>query len=271
MNHAKQTRTYLIALGAIVAGLFISPARADVGIPALRITCGKSSDRIIIEPFTVWDSGSPHPYDFEISQKMPSLVVGETTFYSLSNEVFNYKKPFTHICRTKNRVVELALYEAKLTVREGQIVSIDQLGFDGSFDLDIYYLASDITGLWKECFTRRGHKERCNKFFQPKNNDETFVSIALHPDMLGSIERMLERGVDINSRQRCGVTALHVAASGGGLEMVKFLVERGAKVNERDCRGETPLGTAKRTRSYTREKEVQNAVIGYLLQKGAHE
>ncbi|MBI3571664.1 MAG: ankyrin repeat domain-containing protein [Gammaproteobacteria bacterium] len=267
----KRTRTYLTLLLAIVALLFTGLARADVGIPALRIMCGKSSNKIIIEPFTIWDSGSPYPYDFETSQKTPSLVVGETTFYSLSNDVFNYKKPFTHLCRTKNRTVELTLYEAKLTVREGQDVSINQLGFDGSFDLDVYYLASDTVGIWMECFTKKDREERCSKFFQPINNNEDLVSFALHPDMIGSIERRLERGADINSRQRCGITALHVAASGGGVKMVKFLVERGARINERDCRGETPLGTAKRTRSYTRDKDAQNAVIDFLLQKGANE
>lgn len=268
---SKRTRKYLTPLLAIVALMFIGLVQADVGIPALRIMCGKSTDKIIVEPFTVWDSGSPYRYDFETSQKTPSLVVGETTFYSLSNDVFNYKKPFTHPCKTKSRTVELTLYEAKLTVREGQNISINELGFDGSFDLDVYKLVSDTKGIWMECFTKKDQEERCSKFFQPKNNDEVLVSIALHPDMLGSIERMLERGVDINSRQRCGITALHVAASGGGIEMVKFLVERGAKLNERDCRGETPLGTAKRTRSYTREKDAQNAVTDYLIQKGARE
>jgi Ankyrin repeats (3 copies) len=261
----------MVTVVAVAVLSHFGTAKADVGIPALRIMCEKTSDRIVIEPYMIWDSGSPYSYDIETSQKMPKLVVGDTTFYSLSNDVFDYTKPFTHSCQTKSRSVELRLYEAKLTVREGQNVPIDELRFGGSFWPNVYYLNSDSTGIWMECFTKRGGEERCSKFFQPKNNSEELVSFALHPDMIGSIERRLARGADINSRKICGVTALHMAAAGGGVEMVRFLIEHGAKVNARDCSGETPLGAAKRTRNYTRDKGVQDTVIDYLIKNHAEE
>ncbi len=269
---AKRNPLRVVSLAVAVLLPLSDAAISDNGDPALRILCGKSSDRIEIEPFTAWDSGnSAYPFDFEASSKMSKMVAGETTFYSLSSNVFNYKKPFHHLCHTKTRTVDIKLYEAKLTVTEDSDAQITDLGFDGSFWPDVYYLTSESKGNWEECMKQLNQEERCTTFTQPINNNEDLVSFALHPDMIHSIERMLERGADINSIQKCSVTALHTAAAGGGVQMVKFLIEHGANVNARDCRGETPLATAKRTRSYTRDKDAQNKVIDYLLNNHAEE
>ena len=43
---------------------------------------------------------------------------------------------------------------------------------------------------------------------------------------------LLDRGADVNTRNKGGLTALHAAAYGGYPEIVELLIERGADVNE---------------------------------------
>jgi len=62
---------------------------------------------------------------------------------------------------------------------------------------------------------------------------------------LGSAERYLDRGEDINARRaEDGRTPLHAAAERGHRKMVTFLLNKGAFVNARDDEGDTPLHLA---------------------------
>lgn len=58
-------------------------------------------------------------------------------------------------------------------------------------------------------------------------------------------EMLIDKGVDINSRNQDGGTALHAAAFLGRADIVKLLLDRGAKVNAVNYRSETPLHNAK--------------------------
>jgi ankyrin repeat protein len=60
---------------------------------------------------------------------------------------------------------------------------------------------------------------------------------------LEAMRRLLKAGVDINSAKR-GQTALHVAARGGNLDMVRFLLDQGAAVN---ARARTPQNQTEQT------------------------
>ncbi|XP_074663076.1 uncharacterized protein LOC141915448 isoform X2 [Tubulanus polymorphus] len=55
------------------------------------------------------------------------------------------------------------------------------------------------------------------------------------------IERLLEKGANINTGNIDGLTALHQACIDGKLDMVKFLAERGADLDVCDNEGWTPL------------------------------
>jgi ankyrin repeat protein len=64
------------------------------------------------------------------------------------------------------------------------------------------------------------------------------------PEAIESIKLLLDAGVDVNSVDSRGQTALHGAAEKGYDQVVKFLVERGAKLDIKDKQGKTPLDAA---------------------------
>lgn len=61
---------------------------------------------------------------------------------------------------------------------------------------------------------------------------------------LAAVERHLQNGVDVNTRDGRGATPLIWAAPSGRLDLVKILVLKGADVNARGKGGVTPLGLA---------------------------
>ncbi|KAK5106214.1 hypothetical protein LTS08_000332 [Lithohypha guttulata] len=64
---------------------------------------------------------------------------------------------------------------------------------------------------------------------------------ALEGD-LDNLKLLLEYDANINARGGCGITALHMAAERGHLELVAFLLQRtGVNINARCARGRTPL------------------------------
>eukprot|EP00249_Psilotum_nudum_P003030 c16351_g1_i2 orf=169-756(-) len=59
------------------------------------------------------------------------------------------------------------------------------------------------------------------------------------------IKALYEEGIDLNFADFDDRTALHVAACQGHPKVVKFLLEKGANVNARDRWGSTPLADAR--------------------------
>ena len=60
------------------------------------------------------------------------------------------------------------------------------------------------------------------------------------------LQRLYADGVDLNTADYDGRTGIHLAASEGHLEAVRFLVAKGADVSPKDRFGGTPLVDAKR-------------------------
>lgn len=60
-------------------------------------------------------------------------------------------------------------------------------------------------------------------------------------DVREEFKALLDSGVDVNSRDRGGRTALHLAAKQGQVELARYLLSRGADVNARDALGRTSL------------------------------
>jgi len=77
----------------------------------------------------------------------------------------------------------------------------------------------------------------------PNNGDE--MTIMMHDasasGRLTIIRSLLDRGIDVNSRNTDRETSLHVASEQGRLEVARLLIDRGADVNCRDNVGQTPL------------------------------
>jgi ankyrin repeat protein len=64
---------------------------------------------------------------------------------------------------------------------------------------------------------------------------------------LGEVRRLLDSGVDVNSRNKGGQTALHWAALRGHAAAAELLVSRSAEIDANDRHGTTPLHLAART------------------------
>lgn len=65
------------------------------------------------------------------------------------------------------------------------------------------------------------------------STDEPFVQAAERGE-LALVKSMLEKGVDVNARNKYGQTALILAAARGHFDVVKLLLEKGADLRARD-------------------------------------
>jgi uncharacterized protein len=68
--------------------------------------------------------------------------------------------------------------------------------------------------------------------------DQALIEAAKKGD-LKQVETLLNKGVDVNTKDEFGWTPLIHAAGQGHLDVVRFLVERGAEINMRNYRGTT--------------------------------
>ncbi len=65
---------------------------------------------------------------------------------------------------------------------------------------------------------------------------------------------LLDAGARVDERCEYGTTALHLAASWGHLEMVRFLIDKGANTQARDDKGATPLDSLQADRVRVQEE-----------------
>ncbi|MGK5595565.1 MAG: ankyrin repeat domain-containing protein [Parachlamydiaceae bacterium] len=68
-----------------------------------------------------------------------------------------------------------------------------------------------------------------------------FEQILRTPDNVELLKCLIEYGFDVNQPVRDGLTALHVAAELGNLQMVELLIEHGAIIDVTNSEGDTPL------------------------------
>ncbi|KAK6914448.1 Serine-threonine/tyrosine-protein kinase, catalytic domain [Dillenia turbinata] len=80
----------------------------------------------------------------------------------------------------------------------------------------------------------------------PENLDSTMqlLFMACRGDA-GGVEDLLNEGIDVNSIDLDGRTALHIAACEGHVDVVKLLLSRKANINARDRWGSTAAADAK--------------------------
>eukprot|EP01130_Rhizamoeba_saxonica_P012440 TRINITY_DN5247_c0_g1_i1.p1 TRINITY_DN5247_c0_g1~~TRINITY_DN5247_c0_g1_i1.p1 ORF type:complete len:1393 (-),score=361.44 TRINITY_DN5247_c0_g1_i1:42-4220(-) len=97
-----------------------------------------------------------------------------------------------------------------------------------------------------------------------KSGAASDVCDAAQKNNIPLLEKYIKAGVDINIGDYDKRTALHIAASEGHLEAVKFLIEHGANVNVVDRFGNTPLSDSSRGRSKSKKK-----IYEILKQAGA--
>lgn len=79
---------------------------------------------------------------------------------------------------------------------------------------------------------------------KPAKPDISIVEAAAKGD-LEKVKQHLAAGTDINDRdEEHDSSALHAAAYHGKLEIVKFLIEKGAEINAKNRHGQTPMDVA---------------------------
>ena len=84
-----------------------------------------------------------------------------------------------------------------------------------------------------------------------------------------AVKKLLDEGLDVNTKLRYGATVLFYACDRGHLDVVKLLLERGADVNVKDTfYGATPLTWA--ASPTTGDRKPQHAeIVRLLLARGA--
>jgi hypothetical protein len=94
------------------------------------------------------------------------------------------------------------------------------------------------------------------------------LSEAARKGDVAAVRKLLDEGVDVNTKFRYGVTALAYACDRGHIELVKLLLERGADVNVEDTfYHATPLSWA--ANPPMGRKPEHAAIVGLLLDHGA--
>lgn len=94
------------------------------------------------------------------------------------------------------------------------------------------------------------------------------LSAAARKGDAATVKKLLDEGVDVNTKFRYGVTVLTYACDHGHLEVVKVLLDRGADVNVKDTfYGFTPLMLAVSPAQKRKPEHVEIAKL--LLAKGA--
>ncbi len=79
-----------------------------------------------------------------------------------------------------------------------------------------------------------------------KLEDSMAVCWAASQGDVNELQRLYASGVDMGAADYDGRTGIHLAASEGHLEAVKFLVAKSVNINPKDRLGGTPLSDAKR-------------------------
>ncbi|KAL2780821.1 ankyrin-2 isoform 40 [Daubentonia madagascariensis] len=99
---------------------------------------------------------------------------------------------------------------------------------------------------------------------RPKKSDSNASFLrAARAGNLDKVVEYLKGGIDINTCNQKGNTALHIASLAGQAEVVKVLVKEGANINAQSQNGFTPL--------YMAAQENHIDVVKYLLENGANQ
>ena len=92
-------------------------------------------------------------------------------------------------------------------------------------------------------YSSRGHSSspRISLDLNPKHIINTSFRIAVREDRLNDVERLINKGADVDSKSDGGETALIYASRNCSPKVVRFLLNHGAKANIYDDKGRTAL------------------------------
>ncbi|KAM0946498.1 putative glutaminase, protein kinase TKL-Pl-5 family [Dioscorea sansibarensis] len=115
-----------------------------------------------------------------------------------------------------------------------------------SFDIKLLCSSRFTFGRQSSLDPQRRSNRCLDELTVPENLDCTMqlLFLACQGDVDG-VQKLLQEGVDVNSIDLDGRTALHIASCEGHLEVVRLLVRWRANINARDRWGSTAVGDAK--------------------------
>ena len=116
--------------------------------------------------------------------------------------------------------------------------------------MEISY-SSTLRGVWLEHIAVLG-RDIC---------EETLLSYAVRRGLAAVVRLLIEKGAELESKDREGRTPLSWAAVNGHEDVVRLLLERGAEFELKDSKGRTPLSWA--------AENGHKGVVWLLLEKGA--
>lgn len=111
------------------------------------------------------------------------------------------------------------------------------------------------------CFGQSQKEEAAGKEIAGPAISNAPLQMAAGNGDLEQVKELLSKGIDVNSRDPLGTTALMYAALGGNLEICKFLVEKKADVNAKNEDGVTALMYA--------SGQGYLPIVEFLIEKGA--
>lgn len=94
-----------------------------------------------------------------------------------------------------------------------------------------------------------------------KKNDNISLHLAAREGDIAVVNSLIEKGANINEKDKYDHAPLHLATTVGHTETVKLLLDNDAKTDEKNERGDTPLHLA--------ANRGQQKIVSLLLTKGA--
>jgi ankyrin repeat protein len=122
-------------------------------------------------------------------------------------------------------------------------------------DLLLQWSTLGVLSLVKDCL------DQGVNINSPDKNGLTALMFASDAGYGRIVALLLQKGANVNAKSGAGITALELAAAGGRPAAARLLIEKGADVNAGDATGMTPLMAAARAGRLN--------IVKMLLEKGA--
>jgi ankyrin repeat protein len=110
------------------------------------------------------------------------------------------------------------------------------------------------TGRTAHDFAHRARAQKCLRVLNGVGDMQATLMNACQDGTLSALKAALDAGTDINKPDQQGRIALHLAVTGGKMDIIEMLLEQKPELNVHDGNGNTPLGNALAAKNYRAAK-----------------
>ncbi|MCL4361845.1 ankyrin repeat domain-containing protein [Candidatus Dependentiae bacterium] len=132
-----------------------------------------------------------------------------------------------------------------------------------------FYLILFVTFIQSSIFCMAGGMSKDSLYFLIKRDDVQVLIDAAGKGDKDKVLKLINKGVDVNSTDKYGYTALMTACFYGNPEMVQLLIDSNAYINMKTCEGTTELLLAIQFLVSTRKPQMK-IIIRQLIDAGAN-